>query len=108
MPIGAEVRLADRALSSDVLSEPIAIGRRVGSRWLLSGVYEVKAGELHVSMRVIDTASRELKSIRDRMRGAHSKIVRKLESYMGALPKRVVKLPADAEAVKAYIAQHCD
>ncbi|MGJ7490647.1 threonine synthase [Variovorax sp. ZT4R33] len=24
------------------------------------------------------------------------------------LPKRVVKLPADAEAVKAYIAQHCD
>lgn len=25
-----------------------------------------------------------------------------------ALPKRVVKLPADAEAVKAYIAQHCD
>jgi threonine synthase len=25
-----------------------------------------------------------------------------------ALPKRVAKLPADAEAVKAYIAQHCD
>jgi threonine synthase len=25
-----------------------------------------------------------------------------------ALPKRVVELPADAEAVKAYIAQHCD
>lgn len=25
-----------------------------------------------------------------------------------ALPKRVVKLPADAEAVKAYIATHCD
>jgi len=25
-----------------------------------------------------------------------------------ALPKRVVKLPADAEAVKAYIAQNCD
>lgn len=25
-----------------------------------------------------------------------------------ALPKRVVKLPAEAEAVKAYIAQHCD
>jgi len=25
-----------------------------------------------------------------------------------ALPKRVVKLPADAEAVKAYIAEHCD
>ena len=24
-----------------------------------------------------------------------------------ALPKRVVKLPADAEAVKAYIAGHC-
>jgi threonine synthase len=25
-----------------------------------------------------------------------------------ALPKRVAKLPADAEAVKAYIAEHCD
>ncbi|MCY1379116.1 Threonine synthase [compost metagenome] len=25
-----------------------------------------------------------------------------------ALPKRVVQLPADAEAVKAYIAEHCD
>ena len=25
-----------------------------------------------------------------------------------ALPKRVVKLPADAEAIKAYIAEHCD
>ena len=25
-----------------------------------------------------------------------------------ALPKRVVRLPADAEAIKAYIAEHCD
>ena len=25
-----------------------------------------------------------------------------------SLPKRVVKLPSDAEAIKAYIAQHCD
>ncbi len=25
-----------------------------------------------------------------------------------ALPKRVVQLPADVEAVKAYVAQHCD
>ncbi|MET0543831.1 MAG: threonine synthase, partial [Variovorax sp.] len=24
------------------------------------------------------------------------------------LPKRVTRLPADAQAVKAYIAQHCD
>ncbi len=39
---------------------------------------------------VLDTASRELKSIRDRLRGAHTKIVRKLESYLGALPERVV------------------
>jgi DNA mismatch repair protein MutS2 len=39
---------------------------------------------------VLDGASRELKSIRDRLRGAHSKIVRKLESYMGSLPERFV------------------
>jgi DNA mismatch repair protein MutS2 len=39
---------------------------------------------------VLDTASRELKAIRDRLRGAHSKIVRKLESYIGTLPERVV------------------
>jgi DNA mismatch repair protein MutS2 len=40
--------------------------------------------------RVLDTASRELKAIRDRLRGAHSKIVRKLESYLGSLPERFV------------------
>jgi len=39
---------------------------------------------------VLDTASRELKKIRDRLRGAHSKIVRRLEKYLGTLSERFV------------------
>jgi DNA mismatch repair protein MutS2 len=39
---------------------------------------------------VLDTASRELGSIRARLRGAHAKIVKKLESFLGSLPERVV------------------
>ncbi|MEQ1857462.1 MAG: Smr/MutS family protein, partial [Longimicrobiales bacterium] len=39
---------------------------------------------------VLDTASRDLKTIRDRLRGAHTKIVRKLEAYLGTLPERFV------------------
>ncbi|MFN0007636.1 MAG: endonuclease MutS2, partial [Planctomycetota bacterium] len=40
--------------------------------------------------RVLDTASRDLKSIRDRLRGAHSKIVKKLESFLSSLSERAV------------------
>ena len=43
-------------------------------------------GEGHV----LDSASRELARVRKRLRGAHSKIVRKLESYLGSLPERLV------------------
>lgn len=39
---------------------------------------------------VLSSASRELKRIRDRLRGAHSKIVRKLEAYLGTLAQRFV------------------
>ncbi|MDH3271175.1 MAG: endonuclease MutS2 [Gemmatimonadota bacterium] len=38
--------------------------------------------------RVADRASKELKRIRDRLRGAQSKIVKKLEAYLGTLPDR--------------------
>jgi len=38
--------------------------------------------------RVLDTASPELKRIRSRLRGAHSKIVRKLEAFVRDLPAR--------------------
>ncbi len=38
---------------------------------------------------VLDTASRELKRIRSALRGAHQRIVRRLESYMGELDDRV-------------------
>ncbi|MDH3422433.1 MAG: endonuclease MutS2, partial [Gemmatimonadota bacterium] len=40
--------------------------------------------------KVLSTASRELKRIRDGLRGAHSKIVRTLERYLGTLPERFV------------------
>jgi DNA mismatch repair protein MutS2 len=37
---------------------------------------------------VLNSASPELKKIRDRLRGAHAKIVRKLEAYVGSLHER--------------------
>lgn len=37
---------------------------------------------------VSSRASRELKQIRDRLRGAQTRIVRKLEAYLGTLPER--------------------
>jgi DNA mismatch repair protein MutS2 len=40
--------------------------------------------------QVLSTASSELKRIRDRLRGAHAKIVRRLEAYLGSLPERFV------------------
>lgn len=39
---------------------------------------------------VLDTASRELRKIRDRLKGAHARIVRQLEVYLRALPERFV------------------
>ncbi|NJD20557.1 MAG: hypothetical protein FIA95_14900, partial [Gemmatimonadetes bacterium] len=39
---------------------------------------------------VLDTASKELRRIRDRLRGAHARIVRQLESYLRSLPERFV------------------
>ncbi len=39
---------------------------------------------------VLDTASRELKRIRDRLKGAHGRVVRKLEAYMRTLPERYI------------------
>ena len=38
---------------------------------------------------VLDTASRELKRVRDRLRGARQRIVRHLERYMESLPDRL-------------------
>jgi len=39
---------------------------------------------------VLDTASRELRRIRGRLRGAQARIVKKLEAFMGSLPERFV------------------
>lgn len=40
--------------------------------------------------QVLDTASKELKRTRDRLRGAHARVVKQLESYMRTLPERFV------------------
>jgi DNA mismatch repair protein MutS2 len=39
---------------------------------------------------VLSSASRDLKQTRDRLRGAHARIVRQLEVYLGTLPERFV------------------
>jgi len=39
---------------------------------------------------VLDTASRDLGRVRDRLRKAHNRIVRSLESYLRTLPERIV------------------
>jgi len=51
---------------------------------------EALARSVDAEGHVLDNASRDLKSIRDRLRGAHAKIVKKLESFLGSLPERVV------------------
>ena len=40
--------------------------------------------------QVLDKASPELARLRSRMRGAHARIVRALESFIGSLPERIV------------------
>ncbi len=39
---------------------------------------------------VLDTASKELKRVRGRLRGAHARVVRKMETFMRSLPERIV------------------
>ena len=39
---------------------------------------------------VLDSASKELRRIRDRLRGAHGRVVKRLESYLGGLNERYV------------------
>jgi DNA mismatch repair protein MutS2 len=39
---------------------------------------------------VLDSASKELRRIRDRLRGAHGRVVKRLEAYLGGLDERYV------------------
>lgn len=39
---------------------------------------------------VLDTASKDLRRIRDRLRGAHSRVVKRLEAYLGRMAERFV------------------
>ncbi len=82
-----------RLLKVELASQAAALGEiaSVQERLVaLLPVEEALARSVDADGRVLDTASRELKSIRDRLRGAHGKIVRKLESYLGSLPERFV------------------
>ena len=56
----------------------------------LSTAEEAIARSVDGEGNVLSSASRELKSIRDRLRGAHTKVVRALEGYLGSLPERFV------------------
>lgn len=40
--------------------------------------------------QVLDTASKELRQIRSRLKGAHARVVQQLEGYMRRLPERIV------------------
>ncbi|GMV05404.1 MAG: endonuclease MutS2 [Gemmatimonadota bacterium] len=40
--------------------------------------------------QVLDTASKELRRVRDRLKGAHARIVKQLESFLRTLPERFV------------------
>ncbi len=51
---------------------------------------EALARSVDAEGSVLDTASKELKRIRGRLRGAHARIVRHLESYLRSLPERFV------------------
>ena len=39
---------------------------------------------------VLNTASKELRRIRDRLKGAHARVVKKMEAYLATLPERIV------------------
>jgi hypothetical protein len=52
---------------------------------------------------VLDTASPELKRIRDALRRAHSRIVRKLEEYVRTLPERYVVADACTNRNGCYV-----
>ena len=56
----------------------------------LPALEDVISRSVDAEGQVLSSASRELKRIRDGLRGAHSKIVRRLESYLATLPERFV------------------
>lgn len=51
---------------------------------------EAILGSVDADGRVLDTASRALERIRERLRGAHARVVRSLEAYLASLPQRFV------------------
>ncbi|MGE0160097.1 MAG: endonuclease MutS2 [Gemmatimonadales bacterium] len=79
--------LRSELASTDELPELAAIGERLLD---LRDRVESLARSVDAEGRVLDTASRDLANVRARLRGAHAKIVKKLESFLGSLSERVV------------------
>ena len=84
---------SSRRLSSDLIGHPdglpelgALVALLVEDRDLEKSIERAVDDEGHV----LDSASDDLKKIRNRLRGAHSKIVRKLESYLSTIPARFV------------------
>jgi len=84
--------------SSRLLAQELA-GREHGLQELRSVadlLYADKAAEdailrsVDAEGMVLDTASKELKKLRGRLRGAHARIVKQMEAYMRSLPERFV------------------
>ena len=64
-----------------------------GTRQLLiqdRGTEEALERSVDGEGQVLDSASKELRRIRDRLRGAHARVVRQLEGYLRNLPERFV------------------
>ncbi len=57
--------------------------------WVAPGLEGDIGRTVDAEGQVLDSASRELKRIRDRLRGAHLRVVKRLERYMAELPERV-------------------
>ncbi|MEX2467577.1 MAG: endonuclease MutS2 [Gemmatimonadota bacterium] len=84
--------------SSRVLAR--ALERVAGDRPELTGVrealIELEDLEKEISRavdaedNVLDTASKELRRVRDRLRGAHGRVVKRLEAYLGRMAERFV------------------
>ncbi len=81
-------RLLKEALPAQAVEGPLAA---TASRLLaLRPIEDEIARSVDPEGGVLSTASRDLKRIRDRLRGAHGKVVRALEKYLASIPSQYV------------------
>lgn len=82
-----------RLLRKEILSREVAFPELqtiVDALVEIAPLEEAIVRSVDADGHVLDTASRDLEKIRAELRGAHSKIVRKLEAYLAGLPERFV------------------